>query len=461
MATFEERLAPLTQVGGQSEADRLRAATLARLQAENYNSGMFGSSLDALKGLWNADLGQYIPQSDGRFSMLNALRGTLRGSRDAVENAPANIAQGVEQTATLPQRAMTSAQNYADTGQYDPAPMVESALMTMGGTSLGAPAGAVGAGPVRKSLLDMGTEARMARAAQQGFDTEVPLYHGTSKDADFKKFKDSRHGTWTTTDPAEASGYALQNDSRSYRLSQERGAKPWDMEEVNSKSRVLPLYAKPLENPAFVESYPERLQGATNYKKAQSEWFDELKAKGHDGVMMPGGVRIDFDNANLRSQFAPFDPANEGRSMILGAGAGDRRGAFAPLIELGDKRVSTRFPTAVKAEEDPLRQHLSIGTEEMKFDPANFEHNTSILSRAPGFEKLKGMSADEAATYIDQAKGNLQYLYDRSPAEMRLRSRAGTRARTRFQMRWPAAGVFRGSRSRLRWRRCRRRRTGS
>jgi hypothetical protein len=123
-----------------------------------------------------------------------------------------------------------------------------------------------------------------------------------------------------------------------------------------------------------------------------------------------------------------------GGEMVLGAGAArPKMGSLAEQtgyslpdalpIAAGDTRVSTRFPDAVKATEDPLRQHLSIGVPEMKLDPENFAYNTSILSQYPGFEKLKGMSADEAASaYIDQAKGNLQYLYDRSPAEMRLRS---------------------------------------
>jgi hypothetical protein len=115
-----------------------------------------------------------------------------------------------------------------------------------------------------------------------------------------------------------------------------------------------------------------------------------------------------------------------GAEVALGAGAvRPAMGELAAVDRIlpGETRVSTRFPDAVKATEDPLRQHLSIGTAEMKLDPENFAYNTSLLSRYPGFEKLKGMSADEAAqAYIDQAKGNLQYLYDRSPAEMHLRS---------------------------------------
>jgi len=115
-----------------------------------------------------------------------------------------------------------------------------------------------------------------------------------------------------------------------------------------------------------------------------------------------------------------------GAEIALGAGPvrmGEIAATDALPILPGDTRVSTRFPDAVKKTENPLTHHLSIGTAEMKLDPENFIHNTAILSDYPGFAKLKGMSADEAArAYIEQAKGNMQYLYDRSPAEMRLRS---------------------------------------
>lgn len=326
MADFDERFAPLADITNMPDSERLRSALLARLNAENYNAGTTGKSLLQMgKDIWNYDLAQHIPQSPNRLSILNAVRGMLRGSTEAATNLPQNVAQGVEQTLTLPQRSFEASEAMRGGYGYDPGPGVEAALTTMGGTSFGAPAGAAGAGPTfRKSLLDLGTEARLARAEAQGFDTSAPLYHGTSKDFDFKTFKDTRHGTWTTIDPVEASGYAIQNDSKSFRLT----GKGWEMEPVNSASRVLPLYAKPLENP-YTGAIPDAVRNASNYKKAQSAFFDQLRGQGYDGVLLPGGIRVDFNNANLRSTLAPFDPKNEGRSVIFGAGAADRRGAVA------------------------------------------------------------------------------------------------------------------------------------
>ena len=49
-----------------------------------------------------------------------------------------------------------------------------------------------------KAALDMSQEARMARAAEQGFDTSKTLYHGTSNE--FDKFKTNRAGITYLTD---------------------------------------------------------------------------------------------------------------------------------------------------------------------------------------------------------------------------------------------------------------------
>lgn len=101
-----------------------------------------------------------------------------------------------------------------------------------------------------------------------------------------------------------------------------------------------------------------------------------------------------------------------------------RSGAARPeAITPGDIRISTRFPTGKTATEDPLREHLSIGVREMRADPEKYAFNVGLLSDYPGFAKLRGMPADEAAeAYIDQVRGNLGYLYERSPDIIRERS---------------------------------------
>lgn len=99
------------------------------------------------------------------------------------------------------------------------------------------------------------------------------LYTGTSKDKDFTSFNVGRHGTWFTRDPEEASQYAIQNDSQGYKQD------GWKLTPTNTASRVIPAYVK-AENPYTGDLPEEVLQ--SNYKAAQSNWFDTLRSKGYD-----------------------------------------------------------------------------------------------------------------------------------------------------------------------------------
>ena len=102
---------------------------------------------------------------------------------------------------------------------------------------------------------------------------EDRYFTGTSKDKDFANFNVGRHGVWLTKDPAEASMYALQNDSMGYRYG------PSGIEKTNTASRVIPVFAR-AENPYTGELPDFALK--QNYKRAQSEWFDQLRSQGHD-----------------------------------------------------------------------------------------------------------------------------------------------------------------------------------
>ena len=99
-------------------------------------------------------------------------------------------------------------------------------------------------------------------------------YTGTSKDKDFTSFNVGRHGAWFTTDPQEASMYAMENDSQGH---------VWEgggYKKTNTASRVIPAYLKS-SNP-YTGDRPQHISNSQNYKKAQSDWFDQLRAAGHD-----------------------------------------------------------------------------------------------------------------------------------------------------------------------------------
>ena len=103
--------------------------------------------------------------------------------------------------------------------------------------------------------------------------TPRKYYTGTSKDKDFSAFNVGRHGAWFTTDPHEASMYATTNDSQGHVY--EGG----QYKSTNTASRVIPAYLK-AENP-YTGGLPVGVQ-SQNYKKSQSDWFDKLRAAGHD-----------------------------------------------------------------------------------------------------------------------------------------------------------------------------------
>lgn len=131
------------------------------------------------------------------------------------------------------------------------------------------------------------------------------LYHGTSKDTDFKAFKTGRRGAWFITDPKEASAYALENDSQNFRY--ENGG----FVRTNTKSRVFPVYLS-IKNPKVMTEAEVRDLNSRgeNYAKSQGAYFDQLKSEGYDGVNFGGGVWVAFEPTQIKSvnNSGAFDP---------------------------------------------------------------------------------------------------------------------------------------------------------
>ena len=130
----------------------------------------------------------------------------------------------------------------------------------------------------------------------------LTVYTGTSKDVDFTSFKAPKNGIWFAADPEVASTYAMQNDSMDYK----RTPGTWKLEQVNTASRVIPAYVS-LKNPAIFEVWPDVIRYATNYKKALGDYFTQLKAQGHDGVIFGSGkdtVYVAFNPEQVKSSLA-------------------------------------------------------------------------------------------------------------------------------------------------------------
>jgi hypothetical protein len=143
-----------------------------------------------------------------------------------------------------------------------------------------------------EGAMDMSTDARMQRAAEQGFNVNTPVYHGTA--VDFKEFDPDRSfGSqfWSTTDKAAI----------------EAG-------EVGAAGRgVIKEMFQRIKNPA----------GWAEYDKYST---DELIARGYDGLALPDAdgqiTYVAFEPNQYRDVRAAFDPAKRNSANLLATTAG-------------------------------------------------------------------------------------------------------------------------------------------
>lgn len=165
---------------------------------------------------------------------------------------------------------ISSTANLAGLGSAIP---VEAGAIRM----LGGPAKKVANSPEFKDWFK-------ASVAKTGDKPDI-YYTGTSKDKDFTGFNVGKHGAWFTKKPDEASMYALENDSMGYKMN------GWNYEKTNTASRVIPAYIR-AENP-YRGELPENVLGQSNYKAAQSKWFEQLRKEGYDS-WMPDSAKGDL-----------------------------------------------------------------------------------------------------------------------------------------------------------------------
>lgn len=184
-----------------------------------------------------------------------------------------------------------------------------------------------GASPL-EGTLDMSQAARMQRAAEQGFDVDMPMYHGTTDN--FESFDIDRagkndsgwygKGVYLTPDPDTASAYSQYTE-----FADRTGA---------PGANVVPAYIR-LKNPYY---WPENRKAALTTEESQLI-RDELMAQGYDGVIVSNKYAdpkyqsnyetIVFDPANIRSVNAAFDPAKRGSANLMAGAAGATMGLSA------------------------------------------------------------------------------------------------------------------------------------
>ena len=181
--------------------------------------------------------------------------------------------------------------------------------------------------------LPMDEASRVARAGEMGFDTNVPLYHGTGTDFqsfDASRFGQSDHGAkgrgvYTSQNPDLASSYAT--------LVPESGR------------QVYPL-SYGLRNP-YAGEIPMSM-----YDEGRSVAFtQQLKDAGFDGVMRPNSRRggeyteaVAFEPANIRSRFARFDPEFAHLSNLNAANIDPLSGLFSAMAAEEQRRQRNATP---------------------------------------------------------------------------------------------------------------------
>ena len=220
-----------------------------------------------------------------------------------------------------------------------------------------------------EGTLDMSTDARMQRAAEQGYLPET-VYHGTAADINtfdpsayggsVTKARSAKMGTWFSDNPDVSATYAryaaesvpVQNlIDQSNRAGRARN---FDLQEK------LMLEAENLELSGELiggggqNVVPSRIKGnmmevdaggATMSDLDESQlyqWATDAKNKGFDGlkinnfsdnadygVYMPATHYLVFDPSGIRSVNAAFDPAMRGSANLLAGAAGATIGLSA------------------------------------------------------------------------------------------------------------------------------------
>lgn len=219
-----------------------------------------------------------------------------------------------------------------------------------------------------EGAMDMSTDARMQRAAEQAYTPD--LYHGTAADvSEFNplqfggsatKARSAKLGTWLVDNPEVAGGYArfaaedvpvqrlLDQSMRAERLGNfDEAARLNELAENLDLSgelrggggqNVMPLRARG----NFLERDAEGATMSDLDDRQLTDWAEEAKAKGFDGLKinnfsdnadygqyMPATHYLIFNPSNIRSVNAAFDPAKRGSANLMAGAAGATIGLSA------------------------------------------------------------------------------------------------------------------------------------
>jgi hypothetical protein len=100
-------------------------------------------------------------------------------------------------------------------------------------------------------------------------------------------------------------------------------------------------------------------------------------------------------------------------------------GSAAAQGAIGDEsRVSTRVPSAKRAQEDALRDNLSVGLSSFTADPTTLAKNVAIIRKYPNIKVRANAPASTVVnSLLDHAVENLLWLHDQVPSNIRDQSK--------------------------------------
>jgi hypothetical protein len=236
--------------------------------------------------------------------------------------------------------------------------------------------------------LPMDAASRNARAVEQGYDPFETWYHGTADDiaafdpakSQSRDFGHAGKGTYVASHPGIARAYA-------------------NTAAGSADANIMPLRTS-ANNPLRISLEEKQALGqagpsatAKLQQQAISEGFDSIE------VIMPNGEileKVIFDPANIRSTNAAFDPANKGKSALLGG--------------LGGAAVVGGSMTPEEAQAGPL----SAGARRI-IDPRFSGPVSSGSTRKGVLSDLEGVETTVDPRLMNIGRSEALYDYEGSP----------------------------------------------
>jgi hypothetical protein len=259
-----------------------------------------------------------------------------------------------------------------------------------------------------KGLL-MDTPSRMARAKEQGFDVDAPMYHGSSKGGyndthDIKafdldkagdKWNQDEGGFFFTSNPEEANYYATTDSTG---------------RTVNGA--VYPTFLK-TKKPLIIDSKNDpdlaSEQGVGYWDNRHEELMKKARDGGYDSIRLidRGAYEDGYDvmsvvlePENIRSPNAAFDPAKAGSSSLLASNPVATTGAG--LLGLGAAAQSNDTYADYSPSNLARLQSNDVGGYQAPQHPR-------LASAAMGAEQVNERGVDDAL---------MQFLAPRLPSEL-------------------------------------------